>query len=284
MANKDYGHFTATPLAGAAGALIDGIDLSGDLPEDVIAALRRALMDHLVVFFRDQAFSDEGLMAFGRRFGDLLIHPNLVPQGPHPEIVQVRKEPQDTKVIGAEWHADTTCLEAPPMAAVLYAVETPPTGGDTIFANQYLAYDGLSDGLKNTLGGMRAIHNDTRVAGPGKGLSRARSNAVREDADWRPTESLHPVVRTLPETGRKTLFVNIAYTRRFEGMTEEESAPLLDYLFRHAAKPEFTCRFSWEDGSVAFWDNRCLTHLAVNDYHGQRREMRRVQIIGERPQ
>lgn len=281
--NAGYRHVAAAPVAGALGADVEGVDLSADLPDEVVAEIRQALLDHQVVFFRGQSLAEEALMAFGRRFGDLLVHPNLMKAGPHPEVIHIRKEPADTRVVGEDWHADTTCLECPPMAGILYALETPPAGGDTMFANQYLAYEALSDGMRALLDGMKAVHNDTRVAGPNVGVNVGRSSRVRDDDEWRPTESVHPVVRTHPETGRKGLFVNISYTRRFEDMTEAESAPLLDFLFEHAARPEFTCRFRWEPGSVAFWDNRCVNHIAVNDYYGYRRDMRRVQVAGDRP-
>ena len=281
--NTGYRHIAAQRIAGALGAEIEGADLSQNLSDELIADIRQALLDHQVIFFRNQSLGDEALIAFGRRFGDLLVHPNLVPDGPYPEVIHVRKEPADTRVVGEDWHSDTTCLDCPPMGGILYALETPPAGGDTMFASQYLAYETLSDGMRALLDRLKAVHNDTRVAGPRSGANQGRSVGVRDDEDWRPTESIHPVVRTHPETGRRSLFVNISYTRRFEGMTEEESAPLLEFLYGHAARPEFTCRFRWEPGSVAFWDNRCVNHIAVNDYHGYRRDMRRIQVAGDRP-
>jgi taurine dioxygenase len=174
-------------------------------------------------------------------------------------------------------------MAEPPMGAVLHAIETPPYGGDTCFANQYLAYETLSDGMKRLLDELRAVHSDRKVAGPLAGRNAYRATKVREDTDWRETISAHPVVRTHPETGRKLLFVNHSYTIGFEGMTEEESRPLLDYLLEHGHRPEFTCRFRWRNGSVAFWDNRSVKHLAVHDAGPFRRLMRRVQIAGDRP-
>jgi taurine dioxygenase len=172
-------------------------------------------------------------------------------------------------------------VEAPPMGAILYAIEVPPYGGDTSFANQYLAYETLSDGMKRMLAGLRAVHSDRKVAGPQAGRNAYRSTKVREDDAWRETVNTHPVVRTHPETGKRLLFVNHAYTVGFEGMTEAESRPLLDYLLEQGHRPEFTCRFRWETGSVAFWDNRAVKHLAVNDAGPFRRLMRRVQIAGD---
>ena len=278
-----YRHITVDRLAGAGGGVISGVDLSQNPSDEVIAEIRGALIKNLVIFFRDQSLTEDNLMAFGRRFGDLLVHPNLIRTGSHPEVVNILKEPDATQVVGEDWHADTTCLATPPMGGILYALETPTRGGDTMFANQYLAYEALSDGMKELLGGLRAVHNDTRVAGPKSHLGKGRSVGVRVDDEWQVTENVHPVVRTHPESGRKSLFVNISYTRRFEGMTEEESAPLLYYLFAHAARPEFTFRFRWAPGSITFWDNRCINHIAVNDYHGYRRDMRRVQVVGDRP-
>jgi taurine dioxygenase len=281
--NTGYRHIDVAPIAGALGAEVTGADIATELADEVVADIRQALLDHQVIFFRDQSLSEEALMAFGRRFGDLLLHPNLLKAGPHPEVIHIRKEPTDTRVVGEDWHADTTCLDTPPMGGILYALETPPAGGDTLFASQSLAYEALSDGMRAMLDGMNAVHNDTRVAGPNVGVNKGRSSGVRDDDEWRPTESVHPVVRTHPETGRKGLFVNISYTRRFEGMTEAESAPLLQFLYDHASRPEFTCRFNWKPGSVTFWDNRCVNHIAVNDYYGHRRDMRRVQVVGDRP-
>tara|TARA_B100000676_G_scaffold255139_1_gene261839 strand:- start:214 stop:1059 length:846 start_codon:yes stop_codon:yes gene_type:complete len=278
---SEYRHFTVKPVSGSVGALVEGIDISQDLDGDVIAEIRQAWLDHLVIFFHDQHLSDERLMTFGRYFGDLYLHPNLAKKGPHPEVIHVVKEPDATRVVGAEWHTDTGHVACPPMAAILHALETPPKGGDTLFANQYLAYETLSDGLKATLDGLKAVHDDSRVAGPN--ANKGRSTQTRDDVDWQPTVNAHPVVRTHPETGRKALYVNIASAHYFEGMTQAESAPLLRYLFDHATRPEFTCRFCWAPGSVAFWDNRCLKHIAVNDYHGHRRDMRRVQLAGDRP-
>jgi len=197
--------------------------------------------------------------------------------------VRIRRMPGDTQIVGEDWHADTTCMPQPPSGAVLYGVDVPPYGGDTLFANQYLAYESLSDGMKALLSRLTAVHSDITVAGPQAARNRHRTNKVREDSDWRETVSEHPVVRTHPETGRKALFVNKSYTQRFSGMTTEESAPLLGFLLQHAARPEFTCRFRWERGSVAVWDNRCTLHIAVNDVWKFPRLMHRVQMCGERP-
>jgi taurine dioxygenase len=271
------------PIAGACGAEIDGARIGDELDDGTIREIRDALNRHCVIFFRDQQFDAAQHKAFARRFGDIFVHPNYRGMQEDDEIVMVRREPGDKHIVGVEWHADTTMVEAPPMGAILYAIEVPPHGGDTCFANQYLAYDTLSGGMKRMLEGLRAVHSDRMVAGPQAGRNAHRSTKVREDAAWRETVSTHPVVRTHPETGRKLLFVNHSYTVGFEGMTEAESRPLLDFLLAHGHRPEFTCRFRWEKGSVAFWDNRSVKHLAVNDAGPHRRLMRRVQISGDRP-
>jgi taurine dioxygenase len=269
------------PIAGALGAEISGVTIGDDLDDPVIAEIRQALNQHCVIFFRDQQFDAAQHKAFARRFGEIFIHPNYQGVGDDDEIVMVRRESGDPHIVGEEWHADTTMVDAPPMGAILYAIEVPPFGGDTSFANQYLAYETLSDGMKRMLDGLRAVHSDRKVAGPQAGRNAYRSTKVREDAAWRETVNTHPVVRTHPETGKKLLFVNHAYTVGFAGMTEAESRPLLDYLLEHGNRPEFTCRFRWERGSVAFWDNRSVKHLAVNDAGPYRRLMRRIQIAGD---
>jgi taurine dioxygenase len=279
-----YSRIDVRPIAGALGAEIFGVDLSEDLDAETIAEIHRAHLEHLVIFFRDQDITDEELAQFAQRFGPLApLPPHRQFPGKFPELLVIDKKPEDKLVFGWEWHSDTTHLEVPSLGSVLYAKIIPPVGGDTLFANQYMAYDTLSDGLKRLLEGMRAVHSNGRilrtlsqdgVPAPGtEGVSATFATGWAE----------HPVLRTHPETGRKALFVNELHTERFSGMTVEESQPLLQFLYRHGARPEFTCRFSWRVGSVAFWDNRCVQHLALNDYPGQRRLMHRVQIKGTVP-
>jgi taurine dioxygenase len=272
-----------SPIAGALGAEVHGVDLGQDLDDAAIAEIRQALLRHCVIFFRDQAFDAARHKALARRFGEIFVHPNYAGTQADPEIVEIRREPGDTRIVGEEWHTDTTMVAEPPMGAILLALEVPPYGGDTLFANQYLAYDTLSDGMKRLLAGLRAVHSDRKVAGPRSGVNVGRSTRARDDDAWRETVNVHPVVRTHPETGRQLLFVNASYTVGFEDMTEAESRPLLDYLLEHGHRPEFTCRFRWTPGAVAFWDNRCVKHLAVHDAGPFRRHMRRVQICGDRP-
>jgi taurine dioxygenase len=271
----------ARPLAGALGAEIFGVDLARPLDDRTAAAIRRALLDHLVIFFRDQDIAPDAQLAFARRFGEVIEYPFVKGLDDHPEIVPVIKLEHERVNFGGIWHSDTAYLEVPPMGTILLAREVPPAGGDTLFANMYLAYETLSDGLKRTLDGLVAVNSSAKAD-----VSRTREDRIRSHPKAGADRELvaeHPVVCTHPETGRKALYVNVAHTVRFKGMTEEESAPLLDYLFRHQIKPEFTCRFSWRVGSIAFWDNRCTQHYPVNDYHGHRRVMHRVTLAGDRP-
>lgn len=272
------------PLTTAIGAEISGLDLARDLSDATIGDIRQALLDHCVIFFRDQDLDVEAHKRLARRFGEIFIHPNFNTGDHDPEVVTIVRKPGDTRIVGEEWHTDTTMMAAPPMGALLYGLEVPPVGGDTMFANQYLAYEALSDGMKRMIEGLQCWHTDRKVAGPNSPAALAkRSTKVREDDAWRETRHLHPVVRTHPETGRKCLFVNHSYSVGFEGMTEEESRPLLDWLMEWGHRPEFTCRFRWRKGSVAFWDNRCVKHLALHDVRDHERIMRRIQIAGERP-
>ena len=273
------------PLTGALGAEIFGVNLAQDLSDGIIAEIRHALVEHAVIFFREQDLDPERQKAFARRFGPIFIHPNFVATGPERELVEVRREPGDRRIVGEDWHTDTTMMACPPMGAILYAAEIPPYGGDTLFSSQYLAYESLSSGMKAMLRGLRALHSDRRVAGPGAGSGRNEKAAtkIRDDESWRETVNIHPVVCVHPESGREYLFVNSAYTISFENMTEQESRPLLDYLINNGHRPEFTCRFRWQPGSVAFWDNRATKHVAIDDVRKHRRIMRRVQIAGEAP-
>ncbi len=273
------------PLSTAIGAEISNVDLSRDLSDAAIGEIRRAMLDHCVVFFRDQDLSVEAHKRLARCFGEIFVHPNFNTGDHDPEVVTIVRKPGDTRIVGEEWHTDTTMMAEPPMGALLYGLEVPPVGGDTLFANQYMAYERLSDGMKRMVDGLKCWHTDRKVAGPNSPAALAkRSTKVRDDNDWRETRNLHPVVRTHPETGRKCLFVNHSYSVCFEDMTEDESRPLLDWLMEWGHRPEFTCRFRWRPGSVAFWDNRCVKHLALHDVHDHQRIMRRIQIAGDRPQ
>jgi taurine dioxygenase len=272
-------------IAGALGADVAGVDLSQPLPDAVIAEIRAALLEHLVIFLHDQHLTPEQHLGFGHRFGEFQLHDFVAGMAEHPQIIEVRKEPEEKRNFGGGWHTDVSYLERPALGSVLYAREVPEIGGDTLFANQYLAYEALSDGMKRMLDGMVAIHSARRPYGvnAARAFDPGPSSMSFHFGESAHAEVEHPVVRTHGETGRKALYVNGAFTTRFKGMTEEESAPLLHYLFQHAVRPEFTCRFRWRRNSIAFWDNRCVQHNAVNDYHGARRIMHRVTIEGERP-
>ncbi len=280
MPSAEFERIDVNPVSGALGAEISGVDIAADLDDQTIGEIRRALLQYLVIFFRDQDLSVERHKAFSRRFGDLFIHPNFQLGQADKEMVFLLRQPGDTSAAGEQWHADTTMMATPPMGAILHALEVPEVGGDTLFANQYLAYEALSEGMRHMLDGLSAVHSDVRVAGPQSDVNAKRTSKVRDDADWRPTVNTHPVVRAHPETGRKCLFVNRVYTMNFTGMTEAESAPLLTYLYEHQSRPEFTCRFRWQPGSVAFWDNRCTVHLAIHDNRDSVRHMQRTQIAG----
>ncbi|HET9018738.1 MAG TPA: TauD/TfdA family dioxygenase [Acetobacteraceae bacterium] len=272
---------TVRRLAGAVGAEVSGVDLSRDLDEALVSGLRNIWLDHGVIFFRDQDLQPGRFLALARRFGRVIEYPFLRGLDDHPEIIPVVKLEHERANFGGVWHSDTAYLDVPPMATVLVAREVPPQGGDTLFASQYAAYDALSAGMKRMLEGLRAVNTSSRAD-----VSKTREDRLRESArsDARKEYAAsHPVVRTHPETGRKALYVNRAHTQNIEGMTEEESAPLLSWLFTHQERPEFTCRFRWEPGSLAFWDNRCVLHNPVNDYHGYRRVMHRITLAGDPP-
>jgi taurine dioxygenase len=277
--DRDDATIEVEPLAGAIGALITGVDLA-DLDDDTVAEIRRAWLAHLVVFFRDQHLDPDAFVAFARRLGEPVEYPFVKGLDSHPEIIAVDKLPHETVNFGGIWHSDTAYLEEPPMATMLLAREVPPFGGDTLFASMYAAYDSLSPGLRRVLDELQAV-NSSALAD----VSKTREDRIRDAGHGEEQEFVarHPVVRTHPETGRRALYVNPAHTASFEDMTEAESRPLLEYLFRHSTRPEFTCRFQWEVGSMALWDNRCAMHNPINDYHGYTRRMHRITLAGDRP-
>jgi taurine dioxygenase len=269
----------ARRIAGALGAEISGVDLSQPLARHDLAELRRLWLEHLVLFFRDQALSPGQFMAFAQQFGEPVEYPMVKGLPDFPKIIEVKKLEHERIAFGGIWHTDTAYLERPPMASMLLAREVPPAGGDTLFANMYSAFEALSEGMKSLLLTLRAINSSTKAD-----ASKTREDRIRTDGKERSDfVAEHPVVRTHPETGRKALYVNSGHTVRFAGWTEEESAPLLKFLFDFQVKPEFTCRFAWQPGSIALWDNRCAQHNPVNDYHGYRRVMHRITLAGDVP-
>jgi taurine dioxygenase len=276
-----FQRIAAQPIAGALGAEIAGVDIAAGPDAETIAEIRRALLAHSVVFLRGQQASPGQLKNFAACFATPYLHPYARGLEAHPEVMPVVREPDDTgRTFGGAWHADLTFFDAPPMGAVLYAVEVPPVGGDTLFASQYAAYETLSGGMRAVLDELDAVHSASDAFGK---TTVAGARSMQLKTVEAPQEVVHPVVRVHPETGRRGLFVNKLNTRRFDGWTEAESAPLLDFLLAHSVRPEFTCRFHWTPGAVAFWDNRCVQHLAINDYAGHRREMMRVTLCGDRP-
>ncbi|MGH2373923.1 MAG: TauD/TfdA dioxygenase family protein [bacterium] len=276
---RTYRHIEVRPIAGALGAEIHGVEVTRPLEGEVVAEIRQAFLDHLVIFLRNQKLAPQEQLAFAQRFGQPMEYPQLKGLPECPLITPVIKREHERLNFGGVWHSDTSYLERPPMASMLYAVEIPPYGGDTLFANQYLAYETLSEGLKKTLDGLVGVNSSMKAE-----ASKTREDRLRDaGAEVKVLVGKHPVVRTHPETGRKALYVNVGHTTHFEGWTEAESRPLLAYLFEHQVRPELTCRFRWEPGSLAFWDNRCTQHNPVNDYHGFRRVMHRVTLAGETP-
>jgi taurine dioxygenase len=276
-----YGSIEVRRVAGALGAEVSGVDLREPLSEEQASDIRRAWLEHLVLFFRDQDLSPERYMAFARCFGRPVEYPFVKGIEGFPEIIEVKKLEHETVNFGGLWHSDTAYLAKPPMASMLLAREIPPYGGDTLFANMYLAYEALSEGLKKLLASLKAVNESAKAA-----VTRTREDRLKSDGRMEAAKNLvaeHPVVRTHPETGRKALYVNVGHTTRFADMTEEESAGLLAYLYHHQIRPEFTCRFAWRRASIAFWDNRCTQHNPVNDYHGFRRLMHRITLAGDRP-
>ena len=268
---------TVMPLSGNIGAEIGNIDLAKPLGNHPFSQIHDALMEHQVIFFRDQEISLEQQKDFGRLFGELHIHPAApAPEG-HPEILVVHADENSKYVAGHGWHSDVSCDEEPPMGSILRLTTVPPAGGDTLFASMYAAYDALSDRMKSFLDDLTAIHSSEHVY---RGRYGIQSNL--RDGDY--PESEHPVVRSHPVTGRKTLYVNAGFTTRIKDMKPNESRALLDFLFEHVATtPEFHVRFQWRENSIAFWDNRAVQHHAVWDYHPHVRHGYRVTIKGDKP-
>jgi taurine dioxygenase len=263
---------------GNLGAFVSGVDLAGDLDDATIAELEQALVDNLVLFFRDQPMSPAQHVALGRRFGELHVHPLAPNLGPaHPEIIALDTSNNRNPV---EWHSDATFEECPPLGSILHAIEVPPLGGDTVWASMYAAYDALSDTMKTLLDPLYAVHDSSMTFGPG-----GRNKTFTLDASKTAQRRVeHPVVRTHPVSGRKSLFVNFQFTSHIDGMTARESRALLDFLLQHVTQATFQVRLSWQPHTVAMWDNRCTQHYVTADYTGTgRRYMHRVTVLGDRP-
>ncbi len=270
-----------TPYSAAVGAVIAGVDLATPLDDETFATIRQAFLDYGVIFFRDQQLTPEQHLAFARRWAPIDINRFFKAVPGYPEIAEVRKEAEQTTNIGGGWHTDHSYDVVPAMGSILLARELPPRGGDTLFANMHPAYEALSPGLKKTLGRLSAVHSTRHVFGPEGGYAKAADAAGRVGNAAAATQDVvHPVVITHPDSGRRTLYVNLAFTVQFEGWTVAESEPLLRFLYQHASRPEFGCRFEWGLGSLAFWDNRATWHYALNDYHGHRRLLHRITVQG----
>ena len=280
---RDFERIGVTRYAASLGAVVDGVDLSQELDDETIAEIRRALIEHLVIFFRGQKMTPEQQLAFARRFGTLNQHDQVKGMDEYPDIIEVRQEPTDTRNFGGAWHGDVTYLPEPPLGSILYAKEVPPVGGDTLWSNLYTAYENLSDGMRAMIDPLVVMHTPAKIYGRSS-MDWSKDSSVKSaPSDAAHYETEHPLVRTHPESGRKLVYVSGAYTPRFKDMTEEESTPLVDFLMNHVTREPFTCRWRWEAGDVAFWDNRATLHYALNDYFGHRRVMHRVAINGERP-
>jgi alpha-ketoglutarate-dependent taurine dioxygenase len=260
------------------GAEIQGVDLAQPLDERTFKQVREALIEHCVIFFRDQHISADQQKAFARRFGELHLHPAYPPHmllDGHPEVMLIHADEKSKRVAGEYWHSDVSCDPEPPMGSILYMLEVPPVGGDTLFASMYAAYEALSDPMKRFLEGLTAIHDGNHVY-------RGRYDGATDDGKTYP-QAEHPVIRTHPESRRKGLFVNRGFTTRIVQLRKDEGDAILEMLYRHVETPEFQCRFSWKPGSIAFWDNRCAQHHALWDYYPNRRHGHRVTIKGDRP-
>lgn len=271
-----YRHIGVRRLTPAIGAEIEGVDLSARIAPAAFAEIERAFAEHLVIFFRDQQLTPQAHVAFGRRFGELHIHPAAPCEPGHPELMIIAADENSARANGEGWHSDVSCDAEPPLGSILHIRTCPEIGGDTLFANMYAAYETLSDGMKARLEGLRALHDGEHVY---RGLYADLGVADRPNYP----RAIHPVVRTHPVTGRKALFVNAGFTTRILDIQPDESDALLRYLFGHLAHPLFQCRFRWTPGSVALWDNRCAQHHAVWDYWPARRYGNRVTIKGDKP-
>lgn len=269
------------PLSPSLGSIIHGVDLSQPLKEDLLAELRAVWLDRQVVVLRDQSLSSDQYLAFARQLGTPDIYPFLKGLEGFPEITPILKKETETANFGGVWHSDTTYQPCPPMATILYALELPPVGGDTLFANQVQAYESLSIGLKETLATLNIICRPDKAA-----AMATRADRIAEQGRDTINDNLvgiHPVIRTHPETGKKALYVNQAHSCHFQGWSIEESDGLLNFLYAHQIREEFQCRHVWQQGDVAIWDNRCTLHYPVNDYHGHRRLLHRITLKGDKP-
>jgi len=275
------------PLEGAFGVELRGLDLSEGIDPSLAEKLRALLLEHRLLVLRDQRLDAPALREIGSRFGSLDVHPFIESVPGVPEVVAVVKEADEERNFGGGWHSEVSFYERPAMGTLLYAVEVPEKGGDTLLADVIRAYEALPRDTQERIARLRGEHSAEHIYGPGgfyqDRASGAGSGTRTKDADAARGRVEHPVVRTHPETGEKLLYVNLAFSVGIAGLPEEEARPLLSELIQHAVRPEFVTRLHWEPGTLAVWDNRSTQHYALNDYAGHRREMLRVVIEGDRP-
>jgi len=277
-ADISYSTFEATPATPVIGVEVSGVDLTAPLPAEQAAELAQALANHNVLFFRDQPeLTPEQQIAFGRNFGDLHVHPASPHMPGYPAIMEIDIDENSVVNNGSDWHSDVSSDDTPPLGTILQIHRTPSSGGDTLFANMYAAYDALSDVMKSRLDGLTAIHD------PERAFRGRYANRGKDDSGRVFSAAEHPVIRSHPVSGRQALFVNETFTTRIVGMTQEESDAILNFLFRHLTQPRFQVRFHWRPNDIAFWDNRCTQHLALWDYWPESRKGRRVTVCGDRP-
>ena len=280
--STEYQHIEVVPVSPALGAEIGGVDIAAGIGDQQFEELQRAFVEYSVIFLHQQNISEDEHIAFARRWGEINVNRFFQPVETHPMIAEVRKEAHQKANIGSSWHTDHSYDQVPALGSILYAREVPSVGGDTLFASMYAAYDALSDGMKHMLSTLNALHSSRHAFGDAAyvdvdlddiGGRLGNTEAAVQDA-------VHPVVIRHPLSGRPALYVNGDFTVRFDDWTEEESRPLLEYLYAHARQNEFTCRFHWRRGSMAIWDNRATHHCALNDYQGERRLLHRITIEG----
>lgn len=282
----DYRCITVDRHAGACGAVIGGVDLAHDLDEPVIAEIRRALLDHQVIFFRGQSLTPKQQVAFSRRFGPYSPVPFVEAIAGHPEVIAVVRDPSEQAglVFGGLWHSDFSFLPEPPMGSILHAIEVPPFGADTIWANQYLAYRGLSRAMRGIVERLRGVHSAVNAYSPKmQSIHDLFAGMTVQTSDEANRTQEHPAVRMHAETAQPALFVNAQYTIGLADCFPQESTLLLGYLFQHSTQHAYTCRWQWAPGDVAFWDNRCVQHMVMGDVTGHRRYMHRTTVAGEAP-
>ena len=278
-----YKRIKVIPIAAALGAEISEVDIN-KLDEETVVEIRQAFVAHSVIFFRDQILTPESQMEFGKSFGSLNRHSYVKGMDEYPDVFRIIKEPADAHHFGNAWHTDLAYELEPALGTILYGIEVPNTGGDTMFTSLFAAYDSLSDGMKRMLAGLKVVFTNANTYG--KNANRFKAGIAK---DMTVTQALeekevtHPLVRRHPESGGRALYLSPTHISRIDGMTKEESWPLLNQLIEHAVRPEFTCRFKWRNGSVAMWDNRSTMHYAVNDFPDDRRVMQRVTLQGDRP-